>query len=264
MKELNVEIKNDNYKIGTKKPKIKPNITEDTILLSEGVFIGAYYTIKEENLKNLLNICNYEFMQSYIPKKNNIRFNEGKYKSINKGTTNKVRNRDSYFGQFSSIVGSVGAKFSSRPVPKLATIHSEEKAKNFIKALFKVSQKSEEIFKVLNTQAYLRQKKKVEENIPKKFRFGSLFSSVICNKDYAVDCHIDGRNMTDCYNFIYIKKNSCDGGDVCLPEYNLCFDCKDNVLIILNAKSNLHAVTELKKHNRQGYRNSFVFYTLNF
>jgi hypothetical protein len=111
-------------------------------------------------------------------------------------------------------------------------------------------------------EQYFIQKKIIEENVLKKFRFGDLFTSSISNYNIAANYHQDNRNLKNTVNVIYSKKENASGGNLHVPDYDLVFDSVDGSMICYPAWANLHGVTPILPTKKGGYRNGIVFYPL--
>ena len=59
-----------------------------------------------------------------------------------------------------------------------------------------------------------------------------------------------------------VFKHDVEGGYLCLPEYRVAVECKNNSLFIFDGQSILHGVTPIRRLTTEGYRYSIVYYTL--
>jgi hypothetical protein len=116
--------------------------------------------------------------------------------------------------------------------------------------------------KELIPNQYEKQLRTIEENIPKKWRFGKLFTSSISNFNISAPVHRDAGNLEDCCNVIITKKRSATGGNLWVPDYDATMDSENNSMLVYPAWRNMHGVTPIVPLNKSGYRNSLVFYPL--
>lgn len=47
-----------------------------------------------------------------------------------------------------------------------------------------------------------------------------------------------------------------------MPEYNACFELKDNSLLMFDGQSLIHGVTPIRRKTRDAHRFSIVFYSM--
>lgn len=117
-----VQVPHD-VKIGDVCGHIEPNITEDTIFMSNGEPVGFYLKSISGKLLQYIEIANAELISPRVPKSVMNRT------SGEQGLTEKVK-------QFSTIIGSVPARpHMRRPYPSLSSVHQEKSAQTFIKAM---------------------------------------------------------------------------------------------------------------------------------
>lgn len=253
MKQVELKLLEHNVKVGDNCGHIKPNITEDTLFIADGEVIGFYirnigdYSEKAEKLANL---ANKELRSSNVPK-------EAMFRSSGfKGDTKPVV-------QYSTIIGSVPPKaLMKRPYPAISRIHGVPSAQTFIKAMLMLCYESEEIIKQITPHIFENQKKIIEENIPKKWRFGRLFTSSISNYNISAPFHRDTGNLKGCVNVIIAKKHNATGGNTTIPDYGATVDSCDNSMLVYPAWRNVHGVTPIVPTQDEGYRNTLVFYPL--
>ena len=121
---------------------------------------------------------------------------------------------------------------------------------------------AEKIIKKIMPEQYEFQKKCIEENVPKEFRFGNLFTSSISNYNISAPFHRDAGNLVGCVNVIITKKYKAKGGDLHVPDYGATMDSSNNSLLVYPAWKNVHGVTPIETSSEDGYRNSLIFYPL--
>jgi len=244
------EVKHEN-KIGAKCKYIEPNITEDTLFVSEGEVIGFY--IKDiskysKKASGLLSISNNEFLSKRVPK--------------------QIMNRsdgfrdDKQVQQFSTIIGSIAPRpHMRRPYRNLSRIHTIESAKVFIKSMYMLSIESENIIEQIAPNLLVNQKASIKD-VDDKWRFGNLFTSSISNYNISANYHVDNGNIKNTVNVIYTKRKHSRGGSLNVPDYNVTIEQADNSMLVYPAWRNMHGVTPIKEDVKGGYRNSLIFYPL--
>lgn len=253
MKQIELKEIEHNTKIGDVCGHIEPNVTEDTLFLHNGEPIGFY--IKDiskysEKASKLAALANQELRSKKVPK------------SVMKRSSG-FTNAENEVLQYSTIIGSVPPKpHMRRPYPTISSVHNVDSAKTFIKAMVLLCKESEQIIKKLTPNIYENQKKLIEENVPKKWRFGNLFTSSISNYNIPAPFHRDNGNIKGCVNVIIAKKNNATGGNTTVPDYGATMDSCDNSMLVYPAWRNVHGVTPIVPTGKDGYRNSLVFYPL--
>jgi hypothetical protein len=258
MKTLQLQEIEHDVKIGHKCKPLVPNVTEDSLFVSNGEPIGFYLTQIPDKLKQYIEIANNEFISDRVPKA-----------AMNRGPKTVALQKElakqgtSIVSQYSTIIGSCAPRPHMRmPYPRTSTVHDNKTAQTFIKAMVLACHEAEELIKELTPEIFERQKKIIEENVPPKFRFGRLFTSSISNMNIAADYHRDGGNLEGCVNVIIAKKYHASGGNTTIPDYNATVDSRDNSILVYPAWRNVHGVTPIIPLKEGGYRNSLVFYPL--
>jgi len=174
-----------------------------------------------------------------------------------------LRSKENEVLQYSTIIGSVPPKPHMRRVyPTISSVHNVPSAKTFIKAMLLACRESENLIKKLTPEIYDKQIKLIEENVPKKWRFGKMFTSSISNYNISAPFHKDSGNIKGCVNVIIAKKENATGGNTTVPDYGATMDSCDNSMLVYPAWRNVHGVTPIKPFKKEGYRNSLVFYPL--
>ncbi len=244
-----IKIQHD-VKIGDVCGDIEPNITEDTLFVTDGVPVGFY--IKELNgaLKQFADIANAELLSDRVPK-SEMRRSSG------------LRDKEFEVKQYSTIIGSCPPKpHMKRPYPAMSSVHQVKTAHIFIKAMLLLCKESEHLIKEIAPEIYATQKRIINEKVPPKFRFGELFTSSISNFNISAPFHRDAGNLEGCVNVIIAKKHNARGGNTTIPDYNATVDSRDNSMLVYPAWRNVHGVTPIRPIAEGGYRNSLVFYPL--
>lgn len=240
-------------KIGDVCGHIEPNVTEDTLFLLDGEIIGFYLkdiSKHSEKLSNFINIANTELRSKKVPK-SLMKRSSGLHSSENEVL------------QYSTIIGSVPPKpHMRRPYPTISSVHNVPTAKTFIKAMLLACKESEELIKKYAPNVFEKQLKLIEDNVPKKYRFGRLFTSSISNYNISAPFHRDNGNIQGCVNVIIAKKKDATGGNTTVPDYGATVDSCDNSMLVYPAWRNVHGVTPIVPNKKDGYRNSLVFYPL--
>ena len=255
MKKIDLIQQSHNIQVGDICGHIEPNITEDSMFYYEDEPIGFY--IKNignysEKARKLADLADHELRSSNVPKstmKRSSGFGDG--------------NAEKEVLQYSTIIGSVPPKpHMRRPYPTISSVHNVKTANTFIKAMLLLCKESEQIIKELTPSIYHRQKKIIEDNIPKKWRFGELFTSSISNYNISAPFHRDNGNLQGCVNVIIAKKKNAIGGNTTVPDYGATMDSCDGSMLVYPAWRNVHGVTPIVPTFPDGYRNSLVFYPL--
>ena len=206
-----------------------------------------------EKLSKFINIANSELRSERVPKS---------LMGRSSGISGKL-DESAKVQQYSTIIGSIPPRpHMRRPYPSISSVHNEPKARIFLKSMLLACRESEELIKKLAPKIYENQKKLIEENVPKKWRFGKLFTSSISNFNISAPFHRDNGNIKGCVNVIIVKKKYADGGNTTVPDYGATVDSCDNSMLVYPAWRNIHGVTPIKTPTPKGYRNSLVFYPL--
>ena len=267
MKKLELIKIEHNTKIGDKCEQFTPNITEDCLLYEKGELLGFYIKdiSKHSNkLSDYIAIANKEFRSKNVPKSMLNRMSAIRQQSAQKEIQEKFKEfKGEEVKQMSCILGSIPPKpVVRRPYPTISSVHKHPKAKTFIKAMLLACKESENLIQKLTPEIYDRKFKLIEENVPKKYRFGKLFTSSISNYNISAPFHRDTGNIVGAVNVIIAKKQHAIGGNLNVPDYNATFDSCDNSMIVYPAWKSIHGVTPIEPKTNEGYRNSLVFYPL--
>lgn len=258
MKIIELQKTTHSYKRNMEVKTLTPNITESTLFLdTEGNKIGFYLRELPEAIKDLADFCNKELKSKNVPKSEMTRRRP-------LGTKDKCGNweYDTVF-QHSTIIGAVPAKpHQRRNYNSISSVHGTKTAQEFIKGMLLLCRESELLIKELMPEQFNRQKNIIEKNVLPKFRLGNLFTSSISNYNISANYHQDNKNLKNTVNVIFSKKHNAEGGNLHVPDYDLCFDNIDNSVIVYPAWANLHGVTPIIPVKKGGYRNSLVFYPL--
>jgi hypothetical protein len=250
MKKINLIQQQHNVQIGDICGHIEPNIKEDSIFLYEGEPIGFYIKEISGKLKQYIEIANNELLSERVPK-SEMRRSSG------------LRDSSAEVKQYSTIIGSCPPKpHMRRPYPSMSSVHQVKTAQTFIKAMLLACKEAEEVVREITPNIFERQLNIIETNIPKKWRFGRLFTSSISNFNIPAPFHRDAGNLEGCVNVIIAKKENATGGNTTVPDYAATMDSSDNSMLVYPAWRNVHGVTPIVPIKEGGYRNSLVFYPL--
>ena len=250
MKTLELKKNSHKIKIGNKCEPIEPNIVEDTLFVEEGVPVGFYIRELPNPAKQLLGIANKEFRTKKVPKSAMNRT------SGETGDTEKVQ-------QYSTIIGSVQPRpHMGRPEPRISSVHQNPSARMFVKAMIMLAGECLKIIRRETPDLYETHVGSVCKSVPEKWRFADYFSSSISNYNIAANYHRDAGNIIGSLNVICTKKWMAKGGNLIIPDYNAVIEQSDNSLIVYPAWRNMHGVSPIEPLKEDGYRNSFVFYSL--
>ena len=254
MKRIDLVQVQHNRKIGDVCEYIEPNVTEDCIFYADGEAIGFYMTKMPEKMCKLADLANLEFNSNKVPKVAMIRTN-GEPSTMKKRGVQEVK-------QMSSIIGSTAPKpHLGRNYPSRHSNHGVKSAQTFIKAMLLLAKESEKlIYEVLPKQ--YEQQVELFKDVPKKWRFGNLFTSSISNYNISAPFHKDGLNIKGAVNVIICKKHNSKGGDLHIPDYNATIGQQVNSILVYPAWRNVHGVTPIIPTYEGGYRNSLIFYPL--
>ena len=261
MKTLKLVKQEHDKKIGSRCEFVPPTVTESCLLELDGKVIGFYLNDIPDKLKQYITIANKEFLSKNVPKslleRSDVMQMQRKY-GISRAEA-KARNTV----QMSTILGGVLAKpHLRRPYNSVSAVHTNQKAKTFIKAMLLSCLESEKLIKQYMPEQYEIQKKIIEETTLPKYRFGNLFTSSISNFNIAAPFHQDRGNLKNTVNVILTKRKDTEGGALCVPDFNHTFEQANNSILVYPAWYNIHGVTKIIKHNEEAYRNSLIFYPL--
>lgn len=252
MKRIDLILQKHDVKIGDTCGTIEPNITEDCIFYDNGEPIGFY--IKDiskysEKAAKLADLADKELRSKNVPKSE-------------MGRTSGQHGKGSV-QQYSTIIGSVPARpHNRRPYNSISSVHAVKSAQTFIKAMLMLANESEQIIKELTPNVWQKQHDIFQKHVPKKWRFGNLWTSSISNYNISAPFHRDAGNIDGCVNVIIAKKQNATGGNTTVPDYGATVDSSDNSMLVYPAWKNVHGVTPIIPTHDGGYRNSLVFYPL--
>lgn len=261
MKTLKLQYHKHDIKIGKRCDFVPPTVTESCLLEYDGEVIGFYLTDLPDKLKQYITIANKEFLSKNVPK--SLLERSDVYEMQRKLGISRKEAMARNTVQMSTILGAVLAKpHLRRPYNSVSAVHTNEKAKTFIKAMLLSCLECEKLIEKYMPEQYKSQKKLIEETTLPKYRFGNLFTSSISNFNIAAPFHQDRGNLKHTVNAILTKRKDTEGGALCVPDFQHTFEQANNSLLVYPAWFNIHGVTKIIKHNEDGYRNSLIFYPL--
>ena len=262
MNKVNLAHQKHDIKVGDICANSEPTIIEDSLFYEDGNLLGFY--IKDvsrynSKLSQLISISNKEFRSDNVPKQVMSRGPQG----TKADKLQRQKDGKNLVTQFSTILGSVAPKpHMRRPYPTISSVHQVKSARVFIKAMFLACKEAESLIRQLMPEQYTQQKQIIGDNVPANFKFSELFTSSISNFNISAPFHRDNGNLIGCCNAIITKKKNATGGNLCIPDYGVTIDSRENSLLVYPAWKNIHGVTPIQKTQKDGYRNSLIFYPL--
>jgi hypothetical protein len=249
MKRIDLTPVQHTRKIGEKCEYIDPNVTEDCIFYADGEPIGFYISKMPEKMCKLADLANAEFRSKRVPKQGRAKgFGSIKLQEYTTGTT-------------CQIGGIAPQPRFGRDYCKMSSVHDSKTAQTFIKAMLLLAKESEKLINETLPKQY-EQQIELFEQVPDKWKFGSLFTSSISNNNISASFHLDSANIKGCVNVIICKRMNSKGGDLHIPDYGATIGQVDNSILVYPAWRNMHGVTPIIPTFEGGYRNSLVFYPL--
>lgn len=112
-------------------------------------------------------------------------------------------------------------------------------------------------------EIYEKHKKVLEEKVLDEYKIGNTpFTSGIVNKNNWLKYHFDAGNFKGVLSNMVVFKKGTSGGHLCIPSLNIALEVDDNTLTIFNGQDILHGVSEIHYDDKDGYRYSIVYYSL--
>ena len=267
MRILQLQSAEHDARVSTPCPDYTPNVKEDCLLMDGEELIGLYIAnVNDYDLKlgAALHVANAELRSGRVPLNRLDRTS-----AIDLGCkTGKglaaLAKEGAAIQQVSAQLGSIPPNPRLRRVhPGYASTHTSATAKTFVKAMLGCAEKGMELLNQVAPTLHEQQLKAIE-GVPEKWRFGKHFTSSISNFNGSVAYHRDTRNVIGSLNFIYCKRANSRGGCLNVPDYGATFEQPDNSLLIYPAWRNVHGVTPITTHENGGYRNTLIFYSLDY
>jgi hypothetical protein len=217
------------------------NVFEQTLIKRNGKIVGAYFPETNENIKYLIDYIAEGFRankRSLIPHG----FHTEQIESI-------------FFGGLRTD-GSLG-----RHKCMLSVTHKDSKNSNKLKAVSLlgelgvkfVCEKYSEFIPIFENQKK-QQSLLCDENVC----ITNHFTSGSVNYNGLLEFHRDIASLPNVFNLIFYKRQG-KGGNLILPELDLCIDSKSYSLALLNVKDVLHGVSSFEGFSRD----SVVYYSIN-
>ena len=237
--------------IGDEVGNIEPNISDDCILVDpDGSHVGLFIKKLPADLQNLVNIADTEILTKRVPK-SEMRRSSG------------LHNEEGEVKQYSTILGSCPPKpHMRRPYASRSSVHAVKSAETFAKAMNAAGQKAFQLVEKYIPSVADFHKERIEERVPKKWRFAKYFTSTISNCNISAPVHQDHANVKGGVNIIITKRRNSKGGNLHVPDYGATFEQTDNSMLVYPAWRNMHGVTPIIPTYQKGYRNSHVWYVL--
>ena len=249
MKRVELTPIEHSVKIGQTCIDLEPNITEDCIFTDQGNAIGFYMRCLPKKIGKIADVADHELRSDRVPK-SEMRRSSG------------MHNKELEVRQYSTIIGSIPPKpHMRRSYITRSSVHGHASANTFIKAMNLLCLKSEELIQQVTPELFEAQQAAMQ-GVPKKWRFGNLFTSSISNYNIPANYHRDTGNIKNTCNVIITKRRNSRGGNLHIPDYNAVIDQCDNSILVYPAWRNIHGVTPIRPTHEDGYRNSLVFYPL--
>lgn len=127
----------------------------------------------------------------------------------------------------------------------------------------KYSQEVDKLYKNTFPKVYDYHKSWLQENVRPEWRMAdSIFTSGVVNYNNTLKYHFDSGNVPSTYNAMVTFKRGVQGGHLLVPEFNIKLECADNTVAIFNAEGLLHGVTPIHYKDKDSYRYTLVYYTL--
>jgi len=243
--------------IGDEVGNIKPNISDDCILVDpDGSHVGLFIKKLPADLQNLVNIADTEILTDRVPK--TLMDRKRPLPSLANG-----KRRYLVVSQYSTILGSIPPKpHMRRPYASRSSVHAVKSAETFAKAMNAAGQKAFQLVEKYIPSVADFHKERIEERVPKKWRFAKYFTSTISNCNISAPVHQDHANVKGGVNIIITKRRNSKGGNLHVPDYGATFEQTDNSMLVYPAWRNMHGVTPIIPTYQKGYRNSHVWYVL--
>ena len=237
--------------IGDEVGNIEPNVSDDCILVDpDGSHVGLFIKKLPAELQNLVNIADTEILTKRVPK-SEMRRSSG------------LHNEEGEVKQYSTILGSCPPKpHMRRPYATRSSVHAVKSAETFAKAMNAAGQKAFQLVEKYIPSVADFHKERIEERVPKKWRFAKYFTSTISNCNISAPVHQDHANVKGGVNIIITKRRNSKGGNLHVPDYGATFEQTDNSMLVYPAWRNMHGVTPIIPTYQKGYRNSHVWYVL--
>lgn len=219
----------------------EPNVTEETIISHKGKIVGAYFPETTANIRFLIDFivegCR-DDKKSFIPHV----YGGRQLESI-------------FFGGLRTD-GSLGRHKCS-----IAAYHKEKEHIEVLKAVSLLGELGVEFASAKNAEIkeiFENQKRQQRLLCDESVCISSHFTSGSVNFNGLLGLHYDTASLPSVLNLIFYKRRG-KGGNLVLPELDLCIDSKSYSLALLNVREIMHGVSAFEGD----YRDSIVYYSVN-
>lgn len=219
----------------------EPNIMEETIIRHKGKIVGAYFPATTANIKVLIDYiiesCR-DDKKSFIPHV----YGNRKLESI-------------FFGGLRTD-GSLG-----RHKATIAAYHKDEVNNSILKAISLLGELGVQFASSKNSELKaIFESQKRQQNLlcDKSVCITNHYTSGSINYNGLLGLHYDTASLPNVLNLIFYKRKG-SGGNLVLPELDMCINSESYSLAILNVREVLHGVSAFEGE----YRDSIVFYSVN-
>lgn len=232
-----------------------PNVVEDTLFESDGEIVGGYFTKLPALVEKYLRLSNDEFMSNRVPKETNNRSD-----TIESGKVGRAKDGVS---QYSTILGHIPAKpLMRRHYATVSRVHAISTADLFVKSMSGLGRGCFGFLKDIAPELWVIHNNAIKDVVPESRRFAKFFTSAISNFNISPNIHRDRNNLKPTLNIIITARKNSRGGHLVLPEFDLVIEQADKSMLVYPAWQNFHGVTPIEITRKNGYRNTFIFYTV--
>lgn len=142
------------------------------------------------------------------------------------------------------------------------TKKSKEEVGNFKKSL-ELNKAVAEYYKSVDKQVYNIAMEDVRAQVLPDYRLADTpWVNCNVNLNQVIKYHTDSGNIKGDYSNVIIVKEGVDGGYLACPELGYTLAQQDGFMVFFDGQSILHGVTPCSFKNKDSYRCSIVFYTL--
>jgi hypothetical protein len=212
-------------------------ISEDTLFTKNGVNVGLYIKIDNNQLQGIRNASlNTKYVKTYR-------------------TTKALPTQSSVFGSLPRIaLRNDYCRFSAQ------TKNEKENAN----ILFSFLPYLTEIYKTYLPTQHEHDLKVIQENVNSDYliKEKTPFTTANINVNHAIKYHKDTGNFRGNLSNVLILRDGIIGGQLVFPEYGFALAQEDGYLAIFDGQSEIHGVMPIIKTKENPYRASIVYYTL--
>jgi hypothetical protein len=212
-------------------------INEDTLFTKNGINVGLYIKIDNNQLQGIRNASlNTKYVKTYR-------------------TTKALPTQSSVFGSLPRIaLRNDYCRFSAQ------TKNEKENAN----ILFSFLPYLTEIYKTYLPTQHEHDLKVIQENVNSDYliKDKTPFTTANINVNHAIKYHKDTGNFRGNLSNVLILRDGIIGGQLVFPEYGFALAQEDGYLAIFDGQSEIHGVMPIIKTKENPYRASIVYYTL--